>query len=208
MKIVYKKFKNVKIGKNAQIGNYVIIGLPPRGKKNGELLTIIGDNAIIRSHSVIYAGNSIGNNFETGNGTNIRENNNIGNNVKIGTHSIVEHSNNIGDNVNIHSNVFICEFTKIENNCFVGPSVCFLNAPHPQGNRIKEYLKGPTLKKGCKIGANSTLLPGVVIGEMSLVGAGSVVTKNVQQGEVVTGNPARLRKKINQLKGPFGKAYD
>ncbi|EKD90414.1 MAG: acetyltransferase [uncultured bacterium] len=203
-----KSYKNVSVGKNATIGEFVIIGVPPRGKSAGELKTVIGDNAVIRSHSVIYAGNVIGDNFETGNGVNIRENNKIGNNVKIGTHSIMEHDIEIFDNVNIHSNVFICEYSKIEDGCFVGPSVCFLNAPHPLGKRIKEYLTGPTLKKKCKIGANSTLLPGVIIGEMSLVGAGSVVTKNIPAGKVVVGNPAKIKKSIKKLEGPFGNPYE
>lgn len=208
MKQKYKLFKNVKIGKNSTIGEFVLIGVPPRGKKNGELKTVIGDNSVIRSHSVIYAGNIIGDNFETGNGINIRENNRIGANVKVGTHSVIEHSIEIGNNVSIHSNVFICEFSKINDNCFVGPAVNFLNAPHPQGKRIKEYLKGPTLEKNCKIGANSTLLPGVRIGEMALVGAASVVTKDVPAKKLVVGNPAKIVKSVSFLKGPFGKAYE
>lgn len=208
MNKIFKKFKKVKIGENAQIGDYVIIGLPPRGKKDGELQTIIGDNAIIRSHSVIYAGNIIGDNFETGNGINIRENNKIGDNVKVGTHSIIEHNTQIGDNVNIHSNVFICEYSKIEDGCFIGPSVTFLNATHPLGKRIKEYLNSPLLHKNSKIGAHSTLLPRVVIGEMALIGAGSVVTKDVPPRKVVVGNPAKIIKSIDKLKSSFGKPYE
>ena len=146
-KIIYP---NVSIGKNAQIGDFVIIGIPPRGHKN--LKTVIGKNAVIRSHTVIYAGNTIGDNFQTGHGVNIREDNQIGSNVSIGTHSIIEHDIKIGDDVRIHSNVFICEHSKLEEQSWVGPSVNFVNAPHPNGKRIKEYLKGPILKKGAKIG--------------------------------------------------------
>ena len=98
---------NVTIGKNAVIEDFVIIGTPPRGKKSGELPTTIGDNAVIRSHTVIYAGNSIGNSFQTGHHVMVREENNIGDNVSIGTSSVVEHHVTIGDDVRIHTNAFI-----------------------------------------------------------------------------------------------------
>ena len=73
--------KNVKLGKNMVLGDFVIIGVPPRGREEGELETIIGDNAVIRSHTVIYAGNIIGSNFQTGHHVNIREENVIGDKV-------------------------------------------------------------------------------------------------------------------------------
>jgi len=97
---------NVDFGDDHQIGAYVIIGVPPLGLKPGELETSIGSNALIRSHRVIYAGNRIGANFQTGHSVMIRELNEIGNDVSIGTHSIIEHHVKIGNRVRIHSNVF------------------------------------------------------------------------------------------------------
>ncbi len=198
----YKIFKNVKLGKKAEIGDFVLIGVAPRGKKDGELKTIIGDNAVIRSHTVIYAGNKIGKNFQTGHSAMIREENEIGNDVSIGTQSIVEHNVKIGNRVRIHSGAFIPEYTTLEDDCWIGPKVCFTNAPHPKAPRAKEYLKGPIVKKHAKIGANSIILPGVTIGVNSLVGAGSVVTKDVPANKVVAGNPAVVIKDIEELKYP------
>ena len=198
----YKLFKNVKLGKNCEIGDFAVIGVPPRGKKDGELKTVIGDGAVIRSHTVIYAGNKIGKNFQTGHGTMLREENQIGDNVSIGTQSIIEHHVKIGSGARIHSGAFIPEFSVLEDNCWIGPKVCFTNAPHPQAPRAKEYLKGPTVKKFARIGANSTILPGVIIGTNSLVGAGSVVTKNVPANKVVAGNPAKVIKDIEELEYP------
>jgi acetyltransferase-like isoleucine patch superfamily enzyme len=187
----YKIYPNVKIGKNARIEDYVIIGQPPRGKKPGEIETVIGSNAVIRSHTVIYAGNRIGDNFETGHNVVIRENNVIGDNVSIGTGSCIEHHIKIGNDVRIHSQAFIPEYSLLEDKCWIGPNVVLTNARYPQSKNAKENLKGPIIKSKAKIGANSTILPGITVGNSALVGAGSVVVKDVETGEVVAGNPAR-----------------
>jgi len=204
LKKSYRIYPNCEIGKNGQIGDFVVIGVPPKGKKEGELKTIIGDNAVIRSHTVIYAGNIIGNNFQSGHKVAIRENNRIGDDVSVGTGTVIEHDVQIANNVRIHSQAFIPEFSSLGENCWIGPRVVFTNVLHPLCPKAKECLKGPVLKKGAKVGANSTLLPNIVIGERALVGAGSVVTKDVPDGKVVVGNPATVVKDISELRCPFG----
>lgn len=195
----HKTFPGVTLGDGSVVEDYCIVGSPPRGKKAGELLTIIGKGAIIRSHTVIYAGNRIGDNFQTGNKVNIRESNEIGDNVSIGTLSVIEHHVRIGNGVRMHSQVFVPEFTVIEDDAWLGPNVVITNAKYPLSTGVKETLAGPLIKKGAKIGANATILPGIVIGVNSLVGAGSVVTKDVPDNAVVAGNPARLIKMISAL---------
>lgn len=190
---------NVTLGVDASIGDFCIIGEPPRGKKPGELETRIGARAVIRSHTVIYAGNIIGNDFQTGHGALVREENQIGNNVSIGSHSIVEHHVVIGNGVRIHSNVFVPEFSILEDDCWLGPNVVVTNARYPRSKNVKETLKGATIKRGAKIGAHATLLPGIVIGENALVGAGAVVVRDVPAGAVVVGNPARVVKRIEEI---------
>ena len=195
----YRIFPGVTLGDGSVVEEYCIVGSPPRGKKAGELDTIIGRGAVIRSHTVIYAGNRIGDNFQTGNKVNIRESNEIGNNVSIGTLSVIEHHVRIGNGVRMHSQVFVPEFTVIEDDAWLGPNVVITNAKYPLSPEVKETLAGPLIKKGAKIGANATILPGIVIGANSLVGAGSVVTKDVPDNAVVAGNPARLIKMISAL---------
>ena len=192
-------YPNVHLGTNARIGEYVIIGEPPRGRQPGELETHIGPNAVIRSHTVIYAGNVIGANFQTGHGVMIRELNEIGDDVSIGTHSIVEHHVRLGNRVRIHSNVFIPEYSVLEEGAWVGPNAVFANALYPLSPDAKANLKGPHLLPGAKIGANATLLPGVMVGCDALVGAGSVVVHDVPNGKVVVGNPARIIRDVSEL---------
>lgn len=204
-------YPNVIIGKGTKIiEGPCIIGKPPRGKTAGELTTIIGSKCIIRPFTTIYAGNEIGNNFQTGQGTSIREDNVIGNNVSVGTNTVLEFGNRIGNRVRIHSGCFL-EMVTIEDDVFVAPNVVFTDDPHPMNcPRYKECLGGPIVKELARIGANSTILPGVVIGRNSLVGAGSVVTKDVPEDAVVVGNPARVINNVNKLKcfkGFFERPY-
>ncbi len=190
---------NVYLGANATIGEFAIVGEPPRGKEPGELETVLGDNAVIRSHTVIYAGNRIGDDFQTGHGALVREENIIGDHVSIGSHSIVEHHVTIGNGVRLHSNVFVPEYTVLEDDCWLGPHVVITNARYPRSRNVKEQLKGATIKRRARIGANATLLPGVTIGENALVGAGAVVVEDVPDNAVVVGNPARVIKQISDI---------
>ncbi|MGL1890229.1 MAG: hypothetical protein OCD02_01315 [Spirochaetaceae bacterium] len=184
-------YPNVVIGNNVEIGPFCIIGEPPMGSKLGELETVIGHDSIIRSHTIIYSGNKIGNSFNTGHHVVIRENNIIGNKVSIGTGSCIEHQISIADGVRIHSQVFIPEFTKLEQNSWIGPNVVLTNARYPKGNNVKKLLDGVKVCKDAKIGANVTVLPGKIIGANALIGSGSVVTKDVEENTVIIGNPGK-----------------
>jgi acetyltransferase-like isoleucine patch superfamily enzyme len=199
-----KIYQNVQLGHGSVVEDFCIVGTPPRGARDGELPTTIGDAAVIRSHTVIYAGNVIGRNFQTGNKVNIRESNRIGNNVSVGTLSVIEHHVEVADNVRIHTQVFIPEYSTLEEGCWIGPNVVFTNAKYPLSPGVKDNLVGPVIRKGAKIGANATLLPGVVIGENALVGAGAVVVRDVPAGAVVAGNPARVIGQIAEL--PYSSA--
>lgn len=181
-----------------KIGPFAIVGEMPSSSEE-PFETEIGDGAIIRSHSVIYAGNKIGIKFQTGHGALIRESNVIGNNVSIGSSAIVEHHTKIGNGVRLHSQVFLPEFSVLEENCWLGPRVVCTNAKYPRSPRVKENLIGPHICEGAKIGANATLLPGVKIGKNALVGAGAVVTEDVPDEAVVVGNPARIIKYLSDL---------
>jgi acetyltransferase-like isoleucine patch superfamily enzyme len=197
----YTLYPNTTLGPGTEVGPYAVIGYPPRGAKPGAHATVIGRGVVIRSHGVVYAGNRIGDGVHIGHAVLLREFNTVGNGASIGSRSIIEHHVSIGDRVRIHSAVFIPEFTVLEEDSWIGPCVVLTNAKYPANRYTKRDLRGPVIKRGAKVGANATVLPGIVIGEYALVGAGSVVTRDVPAHVVVVGSPARVTKALADL--PF-----
>ena len=187
----------VELGDGTTIEDFALVGVIAADAELAPLR--MGRDARIRSHTVIYHGNVIGERFQTGHGVLIRESNRIGSDVSVGTHSIVEHHVELHDGVRIHSNAFIPEYSVLGAGAWVGPSVTFTNARYPLSPSAKSDLRGPIVGAGAKIGANSTLLPGVTIGCDALVGAGSVVIHDVPDGAVVVGNPARIVRYVTDL---------
>ncbi len=118
----------------------------------------------------------------------------IGNNCNICAHTLIENDVVLGNEVTVKSGVYIWDGIKIEDNVFIGPSVVFSNDKHPRSKVYPDTFLKTIVKKGACIGANATILPGITIGELAMVGAGSVVTRNVPPKAVVVGNPAKIIK--------------
>lgn len=135
----------------------------------------------------------------------------IGDNSKIGTFVEIQKGARIGANVKVSSHTFICEGVTIEDNVFIGHGVMFINDKYPRSTNPNGALQTeadwelvPTLVQRCaSIGSNATILCGVIIGEGAIVGAGSVVTRDVPPWTVVAGNPARILRSINQTEEAF-----
>lgn len=121
----------------------------------------------------------------------------IGANCNICAHTLIEGDVVIGDRVTVKSGVFLWDGTRIEDDVFIGPNATFTNDPMPRSKVYPEVFSGITVRCGASIGANATLLPGITIGEFAMVGAGAVVTKDVEAYSVVVGNPARVIRKLN-----------
>jgi acetyltransferase-like isoleucine patch superfamily enzyme len=173
---------------NFGIQNSATIGI---SYKRGSKSPIIGKNSVIRSNTVIYNDVKIGNNFKTGHNVLIREKTTIGNNVLVGTNTVVEGNCKIGSNVSIQSNVYVPTDSLIEDYVFIGPCACFTNDRYPI--RVDYELEGPVIREGASIGANSTFLSGIEVGEGAMVAAGAIVTRNVPPFYLAIGAPARLK---------------
>lgn len=173
------------VGARCILGEYLADFYADRTDKNHSL--IIGEKAVIRSDTIIYGNNTIGDNFQTGHRAAIRENAVIGNNVRIGTNSDVQGNCVIQDYVNIHSNVFIAPNSTIKKYAWIFPGVILTNDPHPPS----ETVQGVTIEEFAAISAGAVVLPGVIVGQGAVVGAGAVVTKDIERNQVAVGNPAR-----------------
>lgn len=119
----------------------------------------------------------------------------IGANCNICANVLVENDVVIGDNVTIKSGVQLWDGMRIEDNVFIGPNATFTNDRFPRSKAPYSQLQ-TVIKAGAAIGANATILPGLTIGENAMVGAGSVVTKDVQANAIVVGNPAKQVRKL------------
>lgn len=120
----------------------------------------------------------------------------IGENCNINCNVFIENEVFIGDNVTIKPGVQIWDGITLEDSVFIGPNVTFTNDLFPRSKNTEYDMKKTLVKKGASIGANATILGGVTIGENALVGAGSVVTKNIPANEIWAGNPAKFFKNI------------
>lgn len=201
-------FPKVKLGKNCQIEDFCVIG--KSAKDGGEKETVIGDNSIVRTGTVIYAGTKTGKNFQTGDGAKIGPDNVFGNNVTIGTNSVVLKRCQLADGVRIHTLVELAEWMKIGENTWIGPGVKTANMIHPKRYQCidKDWCEKegtPIIGKDVRIGTNATICPFVEIGDGAIIGAAANVTKSVPKGMVAIGNPAKVFKKSKDIICRFDK---
>lgn len=122
----------------------------------------------------------------------------LGKNCNVNCHTFIENDVIIGDRVTIKSGVFIWDGIRIENDVFIGPNATFVNDKYPRSKKYPEKFQGSKIGKGASIGANTTILGGVEIGEYAMIGAGSVVTKNVEPYTLVYGNPGKIIGKVDK----------
>ncbi len=120
----------------------------------------------------------------------------IGKNCNINSHTFIENDVIIGDNVTVKCGVYLWDGLRIEDDVFIGPNVTFTNDKYPRSKNHPSEYQTTVIKKGASIGANATVLGGVVIGEHAMIGAGSIVAKHVPAGELWTGSPARFIRKV------------
>ncbi len=185
---------NVVIGNRTKIGAYCEIGLEtPLGNRSPLL---IGEDSLIRSHSIFYESSSLGYGLTTGHRVTVRENTLAGNCFQIGTQSEIQGDCQIGDYVRFQSNVFVGKKTQIGNFVWVLPYAVLTNDPTPPSND----LLGCTIHDYAVISAMAVILPSVVVGQGAIVAAHACVTKDVPQNMVAAGVPARIIAEAQSIK--------
>ena len=190
--------RTIELGAGCSKDPNVILGYTPQ-RQIKDYRLVVGENSRFRTGTVVYAGTRIGKNFSTGHGVIIREENSIGDDVVVASNSVVDYGCVIGDRVKIHCNVYVAQFTTLEDDVswllrFRSPTT-----PTPAALSPDSACAAPPSSAGPEIGVNVTLLPFITVGERSVARAGSVVTKDVPPGVVVIGNPARVVRRIGEL---------
>lgn len=185
---------NVVIGAGTTIGSHCEIGHPSALAEGRPLC--IGENSLIRSHSVFYEGSTFGERLITGHRVTVRELTVAGKNLQIGTLGDIQGHCEIGDYVRTHSNVHIGQKSKIHNFVWIFPYVVLTNDPHPPSDTCV----GCEVRDHAVIATMSIVLPGVVVGEHSLVAAHSSVSRDVEAHSVVGGSPAKFLCPTSKIK--------
>ncbi|HXT90080.1 MAG TPA: hypothetical protein VN714_12580 [Trebonia sp.] len=160
---------------------------------------VLGAGARLRSGTVLYDGSTIGRHLETGHGVVIREGCEVGDDVSVWSNSVIDYGCRIGNRVKIHCNCYVAQYTELEDDVFLAPGVTIANDLYPGDRRSAQLMAGPKIGTGAQIGVNVTILPFVRIGAGALIGAGSVVTRDVPAKVVAFGNPAVPRRMVAEL---------
>ena len=187
------------LGEGVKVLEYAVVGkqpsLSPRSTAKREPLppTEIGDGTIVSTGAVVFAGSKIGERVILGDQSCVRERVVVGDDVVIGRGSLVENDTTIGALTKIQAEAYITAYSTLEDNVFIAPCVVTTNDNFMgRTERRHELIKGPTIRRGARVGGGAILCPAVEIGEEAFVGAGAVVTKDVPARMLVVGNPARV----------------
>ena len=191
------------IGDGCKILDYAVVGkqptLSPRSTaKQEELQPLeLGAGAIVSTGAVVFAGTRIGERVIVGDQSCVRERCTIGDDVVIGRGSLVENDTTIGALTKIQAHAYITAYSTLEDNVFIAPCVATTN-DNFMGRTEKRHalVRGPTIRRGARVGGAAILLPGIEIGEEAFVGAGAVVTRDVAPRAVVVGSPARQIREV------------
>lgn len=187
---------NVTTGTECFIADDASVGRV-QSQGNGE--TILGDNATIRSGTVIYPGVRVGADFRTGHDVLVRSHTTIGDDVLVGSRSVLDGETTVGSHVSIQTGAYLPKETSVGDHVFIGPHAVVTNDAYPV--RSESDIVRTTIEDHVSLGANATILPGVTVGEGSFVAAGAVVTEDVPPGTLAVGTPARHKPLPSELDG-------
>ena len=187
----------VKVLEHAVVGKQPTLSPHSTAKREPLPPTVLGAGTIVSTGAIVFAGTTIGDRVILGDQSCVRERVTIGDDVVVGRGSLVENDTTIGAMTKIQADAYITAYSTLEEHVFIAPSVVTTN-DNWMGRTEKRFgnIKGPTIRRGARIGGGAILCPGVEIGEEAFVGAGAVVTKDVPPRVVVVGSPARVLRDV------------
>ena len=191
------------LGEGVKVLEYAVVGkqptLSPRSTARRDPLppTVIGDGTVVSTGAIVFAGSTIGARVILGDQSCVRERVAMGDDVVVGRGSLVENDTTIGARTKIQADAYVTAYSTLEEDVFLAPCVVTTN-DNLMGRTEKRLglMKGPTIRRGARVGGGATLCPGIEVGEEAFVGAGAVVTKDVPARTVVVGSPARAIREV------------
>ena len=189
--------EGAKVLENAVVGKQPTLSPRSTAKRDPLPPAEIGDGTIVSTGAILFAGTRLGARVILGDQACVRERCVIGDDVVVGRGSLVENDTTIGALTKIQADAYVTAYSTLEENVFIAPCVVTTNDDFMgRTERRHDRIKGPTIRRGARIGGGAILLPGVEIGEEAFVGAGAVVTKDVPPRKLVVGNPARVLRDV------------
>ena len=196
-------YPGVQLGDDVAIGDHAVVGKQPtlgrRSTAAREELPplVVGDGCAILAGAVVFAGTRLGRGVVVGDQACVRERCELGDEVVVGRGSLVENDTTIGARTRIQANAYVTAYSTLEEDVFVAPCVVTTNDNFMGRTEARlELMRGPTIRRGARIGGGAVLLPGIEVGEEAFVGAGAVVVHDVAPRTVVVGNPARVLRAV------------
>jgi acetyltransferase-like isoleucine patch superfamily enzyme len=191
------------LGDGCRILDYAVVGkqptLSPRSTAKREPLAPaeLGPGTIVSTGAIVFAGTRLGARVIVGDQACVRERCEVGDDVVVGRGSLIENDTTVGALTKIQADAYITAYSTLEDNVFVAPRVITANDNY-MGRTEKRFesVRGPTVRRGARIGAGAILLPGIVVDEEAFVGAGAIVTRDVPARAVVVGSPARQIREV------------
>jgi acetyltransferase-like isoleucine patch superfamily enzyme len=191
------------LGKGVKVLEHAVVGkqptLSPRSTAKRDPLepAVVGDGTVISTGAIVFAGTTLGARVIVGDQSCVRERVTVADDVVIGRGALVENDTTIGARTRIQAQAYVTAYSTLEEDVFVAPCVVTTNDNlMGRTERRLELMKGPTIRRGARVGGGAILCPGIEVGEEAFVGAGAVVTKDVPPRTVVVGSPARVLRDV------------
>ena len=189
--------EGVRVLENAVVGKQPSLGASSTAKRDPLPPTAIGDGTVISTGAIVFAGSSIGANCIVGDQACIRERVTMAANCILGRGSLIENDTTVGAGTRIQAEAYITAYSTLEEDVFIAPCVVTTNDNFMgRTEQRRSLMKGPTIRRGARVGGGAILLPGIEIGEEAFIGAGAVVTKDVPPRKLVVGSPARVLRDV------------
>jgi acetyltransferase-like isoleucine patch superfamily enzyme len=188
----------VRVLEHAVVGKQPTLGSASTAKRDPLPPTRIGDGTVVSTGAIVFAGSTIGANCIVGDQSCIRERVELADNCILGRASLIENDTTVGAGTRIQADAYVTAYSTLEEDVFIAPCVVTTNDNFMgRTEQRRALMKGPTIRRGARVGGGAILCPGIEIGEEAFVGAGAVVTKDVPARKLVVGSPARVLRDVD-----------